>query len=107
MTRATLAMVQAAEGDTSRARHGLDSVMTRIDGPNGVGAWWMQYVLPAFILIGDTTRVLEIVERSRPRGPFLWWGLSWPTLDPIRRSPRFQRVVQESQAASAEPVKDK
>ena len=107
MTRATLAMVQAAEGDTNRARRGMDSVMSRIDGPNGVGAGWMQYVLPPFLFLGDTTRALEIVEGSRPRGPFLWWGLNWPTLDPIRQSPRFQRVVQESQAPAVAPVKNK
>jgi len=67
----------------------------------------MQYVLPPFLFLGDTTRALEIVEGSRPRGPFLWWGLNWPTLDPIRQTPRFQRVVQESQAPAVAPVKNK
>jgi TolB-like protein/Flp pilus assembly protein TadD len=98
VTRATLAWVQAAEGDTGPARRGMDSVMAQIDNPNGVGAWWVSNVVAPFISLGDSARALEIVERSQPRGPLLWWQLRWPALDPIRESPRFQRVVEESRA---------
>jgi len=98
-TRTVVAWVQAVEGDSVDARRGMDSVLALTAGPNGVRASVLPGVVMPFVALGDTTKALDIVEHSQPRGPYLWLSLRWPMLEPLWGLARFQRVVDESRAA--------
>ena len=50
----------------------------------------------ALIAAGEPARALDVLERARPRGSYLWWLLRWPEFDPVRADPRFQRLVDEA-----------
>lgn len=95
-TRTVSAWVQAVEGDSAGARRGMDSVLALTEGPNGVRAPVLPGVVTPFVALGDTAKALAIVERSMPRGPYLWLSLRWPTLEPLFAIPRYRQLMEES-----------
>lgn len=95
-TRGVLAATQAAAGDTEHARAGLDSLVALFDGEAVVGESQIVNIAMPLVAIGDTARALVLVERARPRGAMLWWSLKWPEFAALTTSPRFQRVLAES-----------
>jgi hypothetical protein len=99
-TRGVLAATQAAAGDTEHARAGLDSLVARFDGEAVVGEAQIANIAMPLVAIGDTARALALVERARPRGAMLWWCLKWPEFAALATSPRFQRVLAESDPTS-------
>jgi len=50
----------------------------------------------ALIALGDHQEALDLLERLRPRGTWLWDQLQYPELDAVRAHPRFERLVEES-----------
>jgi TolB-like protein/Flp pilus assembly protein TadD len=94
--RGVLAAVQAAEGDTLRARTGLDSLLASLDRLNQIRHVQVFNVAMPLVALGDTGRALDLIERVRPRAMMLWWSLRWPELNPLRVSPRFRRIVDEA-----------
>ena len=53
-------------------------------------------LVPALLAHGERERALRLLESLQPRGPVLGFALRWPTCDPLRSDPRFQRLVEES-----------
>src|SRR5207247_9717737 len=52
----------------------------------------------ALVALGDHQEALDLLERLRPRGTWLWDQLQYPEFDAMRALPRFHRPVAESRA---------
>ncbi len=101
--RGVLAAVQASAGDTLPARLALDSLVGALDRTGKVDQIQVFNVAMPLVLLGDTARALDLIERARPRRARLWASLRWPEFDPLRASPRFRRVVAEASPTRAGP----
>ncbi len=44
---------------------------------------------------------LDILERTRPRGAWLWSYLILEAFDPVRGDPRFRRIIDEARPPGA------
>lgn len=99
-TRGVLAATQAAAGDTVHARAGLDSLVAPFERGTVVREAQIWNIAMPLVAIGDTARALALVERAGPRGAMLWWFLKWPEFAALNPSPRFQRVLAESDPTS-------
>jgi hypothetical protein len=56
------------------------------------------------VAVGQHDRALDLLERIRPRGPWLWTYLVFPGFDPVRAGARFQRIYQETRPPGAERI---
>ena len=57
----------------------------------------------ALIGVGDRDAALGLLERIRPRGPWLYSYFLFPSFDPVRADPRFQRLASESAPPNPRP----
>src|SRR5207247_9230617 len=94
---AVLALVEARAGDplSAHARVGrlLRDVAFLEQRVRGGAVLAM-----ALVVLGDQQEELDLLERLRPRGTWLWAQLQYPEFDAMRRLTRFQRLVEESRA---------
>ena len=94
---AVLALVEARAGDplSAHARVGrlLRDVAFLEQRVRGGAVLAM-----ALVALGDHQEALDLLERLRPRGTWLWDQLQYPEFDAMRALPRFQRLVEESRA---------
>ena len=94
---AVLVLTDLAAGDTTGAQTRLDRLATGVSGtgrPTVTDAAW---VGRAFIAAGQPSRALELLEQVRPRGARLWYYLESRDFDAVKATPRFRRLVEESQ----------
>jgi formylglycine-generating enzyme required for sulfatase activity/TolB-like protein/cytochrome c-type biogenesis protein CcmH/NrfG len=94
---AVLALVELQAADTLAARTRIVRMEREIRSaghPTITDAAW---VGRALVALGESARALELLERVRPRGARLWYYLRAPEFDAIRSSPRFGKLVAESQ----------
>ena len=101
-----VAEMTALAGDTAAARRGLDEVLATVGwgrgGSSGVVGVRVGYAVAlAAIALGDRELALSALERTRPRGPWLWSYLIFPGFDPLRGDPRFRAVYLEAKPAGA------
>jgi hypothetical protein len=68
-------------------------------GPIGARRSW--YLAEALLLVGERDRALDVLERTRPRGAWLWSYLVLPMFDPLRSEPRFHRLISEAHPPGA------
>ncbi len=92
---APLGALAAVEADTAKAR-GLmaQAIAPFAKRPFGAVPAWA--VIFGLVAAGQQDQALSWLERATPRGALLWWGMQYPELDPLRRDPRFERVMAES-----------
>ena len=103
---ATLAEAEARAGNRTDARKHFREVLRELGGSESVlppvlgvrNAW--ECALAA-VALGERDLALDILERTRPRGPWLWSYLIWEGFDPIRRDPRFRRIIDEARPPGA------
>ena len=94
---AALALAQFRSGDTTaRAR------LSRLAGSTTVGAQAAHFLSVALAGVGDTDDAIAVLQRSVPRGNYVWWILREPLLDGIRNDPRFRALVDESRPPNPE-----
>jgi hypothetical protein len=93
--------VQAATGDSAAARAGAEALARGVSGTAPIEPSLGTNVAAALLAVGERVRCLDLLERVRPRGAFLWFTLRDPGWDPIRTDPRFQRLVAESRPPGA------
>ncbi len=79
-----LAAVNAAAGDTARAR----SIVALIEAE----AWGAADAARALLALGEPDSALAVLERA-PAAALLWYTLRFPEFDRIRSHPRFRRIV--------------
>jgi TolB-like protein/Tfp pilus assembly protein PilF len=102
---AVLAQIEAASGNVAGARARLDPVVASLaagEGPVTVRIGWE--LAAALTALGDTDRAIGVLERVRPRGPWLWSYLVFPDFDRLRADPRFQRIFAAAAPPGAPPV---
>jgi TolB-like protein/Tfp pilus assembly protein PilF len=90
------AALEARRGDTVAARGRLGRLAAQLADPNDPGDEAGPIMAEAYLRIGDTATALDWLERVRPRGGYLHFGLRFPVFDAVRSDPRFQRLVAES-----------
>ncbi len=95
---APLAAVAAGTGDTAGAREFADrleaSFATRT--PSAFNAF---IVAAGLVGAGRREAALRLLDRARPQGCVLWFGLKLLSLDPLRADPRFQRLRDDCRPA--------
>lgn len=99
------AQMEAASGNLAGARSRLEPAVASLapgDGPLSVRVGWE--LGAALVAVGETDRAIGLLERIRPRGPWLWSYLVFPEFDPLRTDPRFQRTYREAAPPGAPAV---
>ena len=95
-----LAQVEARTGDSASARARLEPLLAPVaEGPVSVREGYELAL--ALVATGQKDRALDLLERVRPHGAWLWSYLVFPGFDPIRAEPRFVRVYEESRPPGA------
>lgn len=90
-----LARADLQSGDTSSARDRIQRLMREEnpDRPRVLEGW---YLGMALVALGDQDAAMDFLDRVRPRGAKLHFGLRMPEFDPLRANPRFQRLMAET-----------
>ena len=102
LAEAVLSQIEAQTGNSTSARARLEALLAPFARADTVDVRDGYELALALVATGQQNRALDLLERVRPRGPWLWSYLLSPGFDPIRSQPRFQRVYQDSRPAGAE-----
>ena len=100
---AMLSSVEARAGMTASARERLDPLVATWRGRNDISVRDGFEIAGALVSLGDTARALDVLERVSPKGAWLWSYLLFADFDPLRNSPRFQRLFNASMPPGASP----
>jgi len=57
---------------------------------------------PLWLSLGQPDSAVAVLERCDPRGPKVWFFLRSPVWDPVRATPRFQRLWNQTRPPEAE-----
>ena len=101
LSEAVLAQIEARTGDVASARARLEPLLVRFVAADTIDVRDGYELALALVATGQHDRAIDLLERVRPRGPWLWSYLLFPGFDPIRSTPRFQRVFEESRPPGA------
>ena len=100
IAQAARSAMLASQGDTAEARAMIGPILARFtDGPLSVRDG--SELAMALAVAGRSAEALDILERTRPHGPWLWTYLVFPEFDAIRGEPRFQRIFTTSKPPAA------
>ena len=97
------AIVEAYAGDTAVARSRLERAVAQLADPAHPDYSPAGWLALGFLRCGDRERALTILESVRPRGINLWFVMRDPGFDPIRQTPRFRALVDETRPPPPEP----
>jgi DNA-binding SARP family transcriptional activator/TolB-like protein/tetratricopeptide (TPR) repeat protein len=96
--RAMLAAALAMSGRLAEANREIDAARAAMADPNVPGPTDARWLGSALIAAGQTDEALTLLERTRPRGAWLWFYCTASDFDPVRSHPRFARVMQDARA---------
>jgi TolB-like protein/tetratricopeptide (TPR) repeat protein len=103
---ATLAYVEGRAGYRSDAERHFDEAFLALRpsesptaGSYNVRDTWE--LAMAAVSVGRAEVALDILERTRPRGPWLWSYLVLEAFDPVRETPRFRRIIDQARPPGA------
>ena len=90
-----LTQVYAIQGETGRARTEIGKALAKINRaePSGTDA---KFVAGGLLALGQRNAALDLLERVRPRGAYLWFYLRSIEFIPLRDDPRFQRLMADA-----------
>ena len=87
-----LALVDAASGDSGSARKGLAAFWSAGRDSLNPNPWEAVLAAQVYAALGEQSRALALTEHVRELPTILWDFLRFPTFDPIRSTPSFQRL---------------
>ncbi|HKP28797.1 MAG TPA: protein kinase [Gemmatimonadales bacterium] len=93
--RSLLVRVRVAEGNRAAASAELNHLL-RVVTPEETPPTEALFASGALLALGRQREVLEILERSKPRGAQLWFYLRNPEFNPLRANPRFVRIERDA-----------
>jgi len=104
--QALLAYVEARAGDRSHARADFEQALKAMTGslttlPATIGVRDAWELASAATAIGEKKLAIDLLERTRPRGPWLWSYLIFEGFDPLRTDSRFRRIIDEARPPGA------
>jgi serine/threonine protein kinase len=93
--RSLLVRVRVAEGNRAAASAEMSRVLAALT-PEETPPNEVLFASGALLALGRNREVLELLERSRPRGAQLWFYLRNPEFNVLRSDPRFLKVESEA-----------
>lgn len=89
--RSLIAAAEAAAGDSASATAELSRALEGVDleVPSLHAA---VFAALAYVHLERPERAVDLIERARPRGAWLWFYLQDPTFEVLREDPRFRRL---------------
>jgi TolB-like protein/Tfp pilus assembly protein PilF len=91
-----VATLEALSGDTAAAHARLARVIAGLPDPAHPDYTAAQWIALAWLRMGERERALAVLESVRPRGINLWFVMRDPGFDPIRDTPRFRALDQQT-----------
>ncbi len=104
---AALAEMEARVGEKELASQYLHTALQEVGGsatvlPDvlGIGQTWNLALAAA--AVGEPDLAIALLERTRPKGPWLWSYLILEGFDGLRGDPRFKKLLDESRPPGAQ-----
>jgi len=91
-----LAIALAKSGSHVRAELEVDRALSEIMDPSAPSPTDARFIASALLVVGRRDEALQLLERARPRGAWLWFYCLAPDFDAVRTDPRFVRVMREA-----------
>jgi tetratricopeptide (TPR) repeat protein len=101
---ATLAVVDAARGDTAAARARTTPLAAAALRQRSVAVEEAIFLASALTAAGHHASAIEVLERAQPRGAHLFVDTRYPDFDPLRQYPKFRRIVAEARPPDSKLV---
>ncbi len=93
-------MLEARAGDSAGARLRMQGVEASMSGRDCVVSHDCLEVAIGLVAAGEPDRAIAMLEREMPHEAWLAYWMTRPEFDAIRSEPRYQRLLQESRAAT-------
>ena len=91
-----LAQALARTGSRERAELEVERAISEIPDPNSPSPTDARFIAGALLAVGRENDALNLLERVRPRGAWLWFYCLSPDFDSIRAHPRFVSIMREA-----------
>jgi hypothetical protein len=91
-----LAQVLMRTGSRQRAELEVERALSEIVDPSSPSPTDARFIGGALLAVGRENDALNLLERARPRGAWLWFYCLAPDFDAIRSHPRFVRIMGEA-----------
>ena len=90
------AQALARTGSRERAELEVERAISEIPDPNSPSPTDARFIAGALLAVGRENDALNLLERVRPRGAWLWFYCLSPDFDSIRAHPRFVSIMREA-----------
>jgi adenylate cyclase len=100
-----LAIALARNGEAVRAGLEVDRALSEVPDPAAPSPTDARFIASALVAVGRRHEAVDMLERAKPRGAWLWFYALAPDFDPVRSDPRFVRVMQEAHPQTSSETK--
>jgi TolB-like protein/Tfp pilus assembly protein PilF len=91
-----LAIALARTGSRVRAELEVDRALSEVVDPSTPSPTDARFIASALLSVGRREEALSFLERTHPRGAWLWFYCLAPDFDPVRKDPRFVRIMRDA-----------
>ncbi|MGH7538049.1 MAG: hypothetical protein ACREMF_05405 [Gemmatimonadales bacterium] len=88
-----MVLVDVAARETASARARIERLRAAVKHPKRPTVFESGALSVALVAVADTAAALDALERTQPRGAFLWYSIRG--LVGLQPSPRLERLVRE------------